>query len=334
MKSGYYSYAGLADESVTIFTTFSRRIQKNPELWERRKAWLRSQTWPKIRLVVANTSHEPLPAGWLDGLPAIDISSYTHAVGTTGLEDANRREGQTEVDVQTAVAAIYNRMWQETRDEFVLVLEDDVFPKRLDTIDALMKACDTNVCAVSGAYQQRYHPYAWTSWLNTPPDGRPKLIEAKAEPSQPKSPRKGVQPVTGTGFGCVLLRRSQVAHEVITGNTLISRYYDTDLFERLHRQGKQVRLNWDVWCEHAGQIMPPPINPQPVTSAWPLGDQVESVLSTIGINKERVSRWLGKPCECPARQEKLNRLGDWAASVAKGIFGKSEAESAINKLLA
>jgi hypothetical protein len=67
---------------------------------------------------------------------------------------------------------------------------------------------------------------------------------------------------------------------------------------------------------------------------WPLGDQVESVLSTVGITKERVSRWLGRPCNCPARQEKLNKLGNWAASFAKGIFGKADAETEINKLLA
>lgn len=61
-------------------------------------------------------------------------------------------------------------------------------------------------------------------------------------------------------------------------------------------------------------------------SDWPIGDHVESALSSVGITKERVSRWLGAPCNCPARQAKLNKLGHWAAGFAKGLLGRSEAE--------
>lgn len=46
-----------------------------------------------------------------------------------------------------------------------------------------------------------------------------------------------------------------------------------------------------------------------------LGDAVESALTRIGISRERVEAWLGRPCGCAERKEKLNRLGRWAARV-------------------
>jgi hypothetical protein len=49
-----------------------------------------------------------------------------------------------------------------------------------------------------------------------------------------------------------------------------------------------------------------------------LGDLIESALSTAGITKQRVERWLGRPCRCKERQEKLNQLGWWAVDVVKG----------------
>ena len=49
-----------------------------------------------------------------------------------------------------------------------------------------------------------------------------------------------------------------------------------------------------------------------------LGDAVEKALSSVGITKERVTRWLGKPCGCEERKAKLNRLGWWAQRVLLG----------------
>jgi hypothetical protein len=49
-----------------------------------------------------------------------------------------------------------------------------------------------------------------------------------------------------------------------------------------------------------------------------LGDAVAAALDSVGISKERVAKWLGKPCRCSARQEKLNQLGRWAKRVLSG----------------
>jgi hypothetical protein len=40
-----------------------------------------------------------------------------------------------------------------------------------------------------------------------------------------------------------------------------------------------------------------------------LGDMVAAGLSAVGITKERVSKMLGRPCNCPQRQAALNELG-------------------------
>jgi len=250
-KRPYHERAGVADECVTVFCTFSGRVAKDLSLWTRRKEWLRTQTWPRFRIVIANTSHEPLPAGWMDGLPACEgLSFYDHPVGSKpGLEQVFRGESGVERSVQTAVAAIYNRMFREVSTEYILTLEDDVFPLGLDTIAQLAKAVEQDTAAVTGAYQQRYYPNGWTVFYSIPETGRPKLQTQKGA---------GIQNIMGTGFGCLLLRKSQVEHEVLVGNGERSIYYDAAWFERLAKQGRKCRINWVVECEHVGMMGKPP----------------------------------------------------------------------------
>ena len=52
------------------------------------------------------------------------------------------------------------------------------------------------------------------------------------------------------------------------------------------------------------------------------------MLSKVGVTEERVSSWLGKPCGCKARREKLNKLHSWA----KSWFGKEDAAEAASQL--
>jgi hypothetical protein len=40
-----------------------------------------------------------------------------------------------------------------------------------------------------------------------------------------------------------------------------------------------------------------------------LGDIVSAGLEALGITKERVSRIIGKPCNCQKRQQALNEIG-------------------------
>lgn len=59
----------------------------------------------------------------------------------------------------------------------------------------------------------------------------------------------------------------------------------------------------------------------------PLGDVVGQALAAVGIDEERVERWLGKPCNCKDRRERLNALHGWAKRITMGRI-----ESAANYL--
>jgi len=49
-----------------------------------------------------------------------------------------------------------------------------------------------------------------------------------------------------------------------------------------------------------------------------LGDNIAEALAAVGITDKRVEEWLGRPCKCKERQEKLNQLGRWASRVIRG----------------
>ena len=55
-----------------------------------------------------------------------------------------------------------------------------------------------------------------------------------------------------------------------------------------------------------------------------LGDKVEQALGCIGINPDRVEKWLGKPCGCVERKEKLNQLNAWMIRVLRGAVDDAE----------
>lgn len=49
-----------------------------------------------------------------------------------------------------------------------------------------------------------------------------------------------------------------------------------------------------------------------------LGDVIEQALAALGVTEEKVSRWLGRPCNCRERKDKLNALHGWALHVLRG----------------
>lgn len=48
------------------------------------------------------------------------------------------------------------------------------------------------------------------------------------------------------------------------------------------------------------------------------GTILSKALAAVGITEERVSKFIGEPCGCRRRREKLNRLADWAWTVLRG----------------
>lgn len=57
-----------------------------------------------------------------------------------------------------------------------------------------------------------------------------------------------------------------------------------------------------------------------------LGDMVANTLKIFGITPDKVSQWLGRPCGCRLRQEKLNKLDRWA----RQYFGGNQTDATNN----
>lgn len=69
-----------------------------------------------------------------------------------------------------------------------------------------------------------------------------------------------------------------------------------------------------------------------ILERWAFGDMVETALSSVGVTSERVEKWLGKPCGCKERRDKMNALGLWARRVLTGK--KENAEEYLLRMMA
>lgn len=54
-----------------------------------------------------------------------------------------------------------------------------------------------------------------------------------------------------------------------------------------------------------------------------LGDTLHAALNYVGVTSERVQHWLGEPCNCEERRQKLNDLDNWARRTLKTYSTKS-----------
>jgi hypothetical protein len=61
-----------------------------------------------------------------------------------------------------------------------------------------------------------------------------------------------------------------------------------------------------------------------------MGDILHDALQKVGITKDRVEKWLGRPCGCRERHKKLNDIHRWAA---RFLAGYEVPETATEKLL-
>lgn len=49
-----------------------------------------------------------------------------------------------------------------------------------------------------------------------------------------------------------------------------------------------------------------------------VGTLIEAALAQIGVTSTRVTAWIGKPCGCTERRDRLDALTFWARRVAAG----------------
>lgn len=230
----FFHFANLALETVQIVLPLSGREQWFPRL----RNWIEQQTWPRISLLVLDSSPQPEfrreVRQWLAGL---DCETQYLPLPPTGavawLERRNRP--QTVETVQQVMPRIYQQAVQRLTREYVFWLEDDVLPPH-DAIDRLLQSMDRDVACVSGVVVSRFgeNVIGWDAGFR-----------ARTERNH------GVERIHGTGFGCLLIRRSVLQqHPLHAGGR--THNYDQEFAADLQPTGLRWLIDWSVLCDHAG----------------------------------------------------------------------------------
>ncbi len=228
----FYEEANLHLETVPIILPLSGRDQ----WWEQLTEWVERQLWPSIELIVIDSSgraeFQKRARQWLALQDC--ATTYIRGDGVPGLADEDRTNRKHYRAVQRVMPTIYRHL-DRTRQEFNLIVEDDVLPPD-DAIERLMHAMTDRAACVSGVVRSRYQD-AVIAWDNRKCQSIPQ-------------PRSGVQKVHGTGFGCLLFRRSVFAQLVLNhsggGN------FDHEASHEVARLGHDWLIDWGVSCVHAG----------------------------------------------------------------------------------
>jgi glycosyltransferase involved in cell wall biosynthesis len=235
----YYDDSGLSCEPVTIVVPLAGRWH----LWPETREWLETQTWPRslCRLMLIDNSHDPafseVVRDWLACCSYGDVRYIRSTVGRAGLAD-EQRTGRPDHDreVHRSVASIYNAAFAECGTDYVLTLEDDIEPP-IDAIEQLFRGMGPRVAAVSGAYLHR-NGKTWLAWT-----GQAGNLQTYANRG------KGIEAITGCGFGCLLIRRS-VTQAIQLATDGLTPFYDANTFETIRQLGWEARINWNVDCKH------------------------------------------------------------------------------------
>lgn len=107
----------------------------------------------------------------------------------------------------------------------------------------------------------------------------------------------------------------------------------------VERGGSQQVQTAHVPIQSSPQSPPAPVQVVTKQQKPGLGDKVESALTSVGVTKDRVEKWLGRPCNCTERKRKLNNLGNWLNSFfSSGNTDiqsemKNEAAEALEKII-
>lgn len=236
----YSLQANLAYETVTIVVAFSGRW----EAWDQLREWVASQTWPETqtRILILNSTHEfvTLRELGLDHVNAQSVQVERVDVGRPALAEQERRNNPTICRaVDSAVSGLYNLAVRFAFGEWILFVEDDVIPQRLDVIHQFMKSVQPEVAAISGEYQHRYEQRCVAFEPAT--DGELRMLPLGGT---------GVHRTGGSGFGCLLARRSVLSRYALSGDDENSPWYDADIGRRVLAGGWQWLLDRDVKCDH------------------------------------------------------------------------------------
>jgi hypothetical protein len=236
-NASYWDDADLLNETITLVTAFSGRW----DCWQKLRTWVQSQTWPvnRLRLLIVNGTHSPLTAKMLgleDWHGSIQIERVD--AGFPGLADKERRNApNTGKSVEAAVATLYNFAIRALQTEYVVFIEDDVIPKSVDTIELLLRQMGPWVAGVSGVYRQRYQTDKCCSF-SLPYVGNESFKSLYGD---------GIETTDGSGFGCLLTRRSLLRRFPLAGDGDV-KFFDVEFSHHC----KQADNGWWTWLLHRG----------------------------------------------------------------------------------
>lgn len=232
----YRERANLDLETVQIVIPLAGRRQ----YWDRLVDWVELQSWRRGKITVVDTSDD---AGfrrnsrrWTNSLPC--ETQWLGLPPTGPAADKERRNRPVEArEVSRLMPTIYNAVRPRLTSEYVFWLEDDVLPDSLDVISRLMDSMGPDVACVSGLVPSRWEPNRVMVW------DRDIVIQ--------QGRGRGVTPCWGTGFGCLLVRKSAIDLQPFhsggrTGN------YDQEFAQTVDDAGLKWLIDWEAGCDHAG----------------------------------------------------------------------------------
>ena len=237
----YATQADLSREVVTIVVALSGRW----DAWGPLRNWIELQSWPReqTRLLILNSTHGPLTAAdlGLDKWHGAGLQIERINVGRPGLADEQRVDAaETCQQVEAAVAGLYNRAFQIINSEFVLFVEDDVIPESPAAIASLMSHVAPDVAAITGIYRHRYFP-EYAVAFSLPYLGLPSLKFMDGPDHEQ---------IGGSGFGCLLTRRSIFKQMGMAGDNRIRPHYDCEIAARVADAGYRWIMDRTVKCDH------------------------------------------------------------------------------------
>ena len=281
----------LGQQPITLFIALSGR----GFAWDAQLHYLERQTWPheRLRLILCDTSQNAEFSAsvreWLSSCDYPDVRYFQFAPAAPGLADRDRHQSATEREVQLAMCRIYNRLRLALETNYCWILEDDIIPPN-DALERLLEHFAANVGSVCAPYPSRHDP-DYVVW-----DGDPDGANMRRA-SVPEVGQHWVQPVRGSGFGCMVVR-SELLKKHVFHMPPGEQWFDPPFFKQLGDDWQRL-CDWSVMCLHLGprtySIPSATVGRvQAAIDAAELGESIlpDSVLSLEGMSSNKVRHFL------------------------------------------
>jgi hypothetical protein len=226
---------------ATLFLSLSGRGWA----WPLTAKFLEQQTFPhrQTHLHVLDTSQDAAfgdaVRAWLARCDYAGTSWTAARVGPRGIADLPRPEALDAV--RHAVGAIYNRFARACATPLALFLEDDVLPP-VDAYARLVQHFGDRTLCVSGVVNGRHERYrrgAPIAWRWRADGAREDLVRSA-----------GVEPVGGTGFGCLAMRGDYLRGQVFRSGPPLNDFDFNFFHDATIGGGREALIDWDCVCRH------------------------------------------------------------------------------------